>query len=193
MAEPFRSERLIYRAAEPSEDEAFFLTIQTDALGYQNANADLSKPQGKKSAGQYLKYVAEEALIGVVICLPAFDALSKPTPIGVVHLDQLKPAVAHHRHADIGIDIVKAYQGQGFGSEAIRWVLQWAFQTAGLHRVGVRAFGYNEGAVRLYERLGFTKEGVSREYLWYDAKWWDDIQFGMLEWEWRRMQEKAAV
>ncbi|KAK5128257.1 hypothetical protein LTR85_002924 [Meristemomyces frigidus] len=194
MANPFRSARLIYRAAEPTseEDQACFLTIQTDAQAYQNANAAISTPQGKASAQQYLKEIAEESLLGVVICLPAPDSTSKPIPIGAIHLDQLKPALAHHRHADIGIDIVKAYQGQGYGSEAIRWALRWAFRIAGLHRVGIRAFAYNEGAVRLYGRLGFNREGVSREFLWFDGQWWDDVQFGMLAREWTAMQEEQV-
>ena len=191
MADPFRSKRLIYRAPEQPKDEAFFLTIETDAIAYRNSNAALSKPQSKESAKHYLKAVAEETLLGVIICLPPPDAHSQPIPIGCIDLERLKPDVAHHRHADIGVQILRPYQGKGYGSEAIRWVLRWAFQTGGLHRVGIKAFSYNEGAVRLYERLGFKREGVSREYVWFEGKWWDDVQFGMLEWEWRETNQNA--
>jgi RimJ/RimL family protein N-acetyltransferase len=190
---PFRSERLIYRAPEQPDDEPFFLTIEQDPLAYRNSNARLSKPQGKASARRYLKYVAEDALLGVVICLPPPDGHVNPIPIGCIHLDLLPPHLAHHRHADIGIDITKPYQGQGYGSEAINWVLGWAFRTGGLHRVGIRAFSYNEGAVRLYERLGFKKEGVTRETLWHDGRFWDDVSFGMLESEWQDMQKENVA
>ncbi|KAK4541135.1 hypothetical protein LTR36_008209 [Oleoguttula mirabilis] len=196
MAHPFQSARLLYRAAEPTsaEDQALFLTIQTDAAGYQNSNFAISRPQGKKSAEDYLKGVAEECLLGVVICLPApADTTSTPIPIGAIFLDQLKPALAHHRHAEIGINIVPAYQGLGYGNEAIRWISRWAFRSAGLHRVSIRAFSYNEGAVRLYEKLGFQKEGVSRESVWFEGRWWDGVQFGMLAREWREMQEQEGV
>lgn len=186
MADPFRSARLIYRAAEPTseEDQALFLAIQTDAIGYRNAEAAITKPQGKASAEKYLNDVAKDSLLGVVICL---DTPARPIPIGVIHLDLLKPALAHHRHTDIGIDIVKAYRGQGYGSEAIRWALRWAFRTAGLHRVSIGAFAYNEGAVKLYKRLGFKEEGVKREFVWSDGRWWDDVQFSMLAQEWERL------
>lgn len=194
MANPFHSPRLIYRAAEPTseDDQAFFLAIQSDALAYQTANISIHKPQGKSSAQHYLKFLAEETLIGVVICLPAPDATSKPIPIGAIHLDQAKPDFAHHRRAELGINIVSAYQGQGYGSEAIRWMLRWAFRTAGLHRVGLRACEYNEGALKLYERLGFVREGCEREALWFDGRWWDGLAFGMLASEWTEMEERQA-
>ncbi|KAK3069919.1 hypothetical protein LTR53_011381 [Teratosphaeriaceae sp. CCFEE 6253] len=181
---PFHSARLIYRGPEPdsSEDLDLFLAIQQDPLGYQNSDARLSIPQPRASAKAFLKSVSEDALLGAVICIQtpsSADPPAPPVPIGVIHLDRLGPQVAHNRHADIGIDILKAYQGQGYGSEALR--------------VGIRAFAWNEGAVRLYEKLGFTREGASRDCLWFQGKWWDDVQFGMLEHEWRAMQEIEAA
>ncbi|KAK3640755.1 hypothetical protein LTR56_004458 [Elasticomyces elasticus] len=192
LTEPFRSARLIYRAAEPEEleDQKFFTKVQQEPLSYQNANVRLSKPQSSKSGKDYLKFVAEEALIGVIICLPASEEGASHTPIGIIHLDKLAPHITHHRFAEIGLEIVTAYQGQGYGSEAIRWVLQFAFLTAGLHRVEIRAVGYNPGAVRLYERLGFKREGLIRERLWFGGKWWDEIQLGMLDSDWKAWQGK---
>lgn len=49
---------------------------------------------------------------------------------------------------------------------------------------------YNEGAVRLYEKLGFKREGVEREAIFSNGKFWDIIELGMLEREWRELQEK---
>lgn len=190
MNNPWRSDRLIYRAPEQPDDEDFFLTIQTDPFAYQNSNSALPFPQGKESAKKYLKHVAENSLICVVICLPAESAGTKPAPIGCMHLDRLSQNNTHHRHADVGIDIVQPYQGKGYGSEAIRWLLKFAFNTAGLHRVGISAFEWNDGAVRLYEKLGFKREGVSRDFIWFDGRWWDGINFSMLEDEWREQQQK---
>jgi RimJ/RimL family protein N-acetyltransferase len=82
------------------------------------------------------------------------------------------------------------YQGKGYGSEAISWALDYAFRRAGLHRVKIAAFEYNAGAVRLYERLGFTPEGRERESCWHEGRFWDLVEFGMLEGEWRAMRER---
>ncbi|KAK4493965.1 hypothetical protein PRZ48_015151 [Zasmidium cellare] len=191
--QPFRSKRLIYRAIEPDEDEELFMSIQQDAIAYRNANYTISKPQSKKDVQHFMKVLVEEQLLAVVICLipqePA-EEKQKPTPIGAIHLTSTKPAQMHHRNADIGIDIAEAYQGKGYGSEAIRWILEWGFETAGLHRVGIECFEYNEGAKRLYERLGFKQEKVVREMVFHQGRWWDDIGFGMLDQEWRELKAR---
>ncbi|EME88841.1 uncharacterized protein MYCFIDRAFT_149401 [Pseudocercospora fijiensis CIRAD86] len=191
--DPFRSQRLIYRAVEPAEDEAFFLTLQQDPIAYRSSNAALAKPQSKKDAINYMKYCAEEALIGVVICLASADENSKPVPIGAMQLSPVRSYLGHHRFTEIGLGIIKPYQAQGYGTEAISWILEWAFDTAGMHRVAIRCFEYNEGARRLYERLGFKLEGTSRESLYVAGRWWDEDQFGMLDREWRGRREREGV
>jgi len=55
-----------------------------------------------------------------------------------------------------------------------------------LRRLGV--FSFNERAVRLYERLGFVREGVNREAYYLDYKWHDRILFSVLEKEWKALQ-----
>ena len=89
------------------------------------------------------------------------------------------------RYSELGIGLLPGYQGKGFGSEAIKWALRWAFGSAGLHRVAVKALEYNEGARRLSERLGFKHEGTVRETWWHDGRWWADFEYGMLEGEWQ--------
>ncbi|TKA32072.1 hypothetical protein B0A50_01319 [Salinomyces thailandicus] len=208
MPHPFQSARLVYRAVE-EDDEDFFLKLQQDALGYANAETRLKKPIGRKLTKTFLKHVMDEALLGVVICLPAAPAVAKSadsvdggagagvqptlTPIGQVTLDGLEPEQSHHRHTDIGIDILPEYQGKGYGSEAIRWVLRWAFMAAGMHRVSIGAFEYNTGAIRLYEKLGFKKEGCIRENFWHEGRFWNDVHFGMLASEWSEMRQLQEV
>nr|POF04273.1 putative n-acetyltransferase ynad [Quercus suber] len=194
MYEPFASARLLYRAVEAT-DTKLFEAIQTDASGYQNSNARAAVPQSRKDAAEYLRMVAEDTLLGVVICLPSANPIASAdpidaTPIGVIHLSAASPSLQHCRHSDLSIDILPAFQGKGYGSEAIAWVLRWAFLTRGLHRVQVRAFEYNEGARRLYEKLGFKPEGRWREFLWFRGRWWDDFQFAILDREWLDMQKE---
>ena len=192
MLGPWRSERLIYRAVE-LEDEALLTTISNDPEGFANAAPFLPIPRSKKSTTQYREYL-EGNLMSAIICLPppvdnpsaTGDTGSKPIPIGVIHLSEIEPRQMQHRRSDIGINVVRQYRGQGFGSEAIKWILHWGFAYAGLHRIGLGAFEYNKGAVKLYERLGFTVEARRREFIWHEGQWWDQVEFGMLEDEWRK-------
>jgi RimJ/RimL family protein N-acetyltransferase len=197
--DPFRSARLTYRAIRIPEDAELFAAINDDRAGYMNSNASNIKLPGAADAAAFQKSVSEE-LLGCVICLAPDEEggtrspLSPPAcgaPIGQVQLKKLAPQLQHHRFSEIGIDILPPYQGHGYGSEAIRWALDYAFRRAGLHRVNIRAFGWNEGALRLYRRLGFTEEGRKREELWHEGRWWDGVEFGMLDREWWELQKEA--
>lgn len=58
---------------------------------------------------------------------------------------------------------------------------------AGLHRIQIIAFSFNDGAMRLYERMGFREEGRQRESMWFNGGWHDTVTYGMLEQEWREL------
>ena len=56
----------------------------------------------------------------------------------------------------------------------MRLALRFAFHELNLHRLQLTVFGYNEAAIRLYERLGFTREGhVPRIHLLRDGQRYD--------------------
>ena len=112
------------------------------------------------------------------------------TPIGEIHLNGSSPRTVHHRRSELGIDILPAYQGQGYGSEAIRWALEWGFKRTGLHKIRILAFEWNEGAWKLYRRLGFVEEGRHREAMWHEGRFWDCIELSMLDREWWALEKE---
>ena len=81
--------------------------------------------------------------------------------------------------------------GLGYGSEATALMLEHAFLTLGLHRVGLSVFAFNERAIRAYRRIGFVTEGNSREAIWRDGRFSDEIQMSMLESEWRAVRGRV--
>ncbi|KEQ63798.1 acyl-CoA N-acyltransferase [Aureobasidium melanogenum CBS 110374] len=185
---PLHSRRLRYRAPESPEDDTFFLSITNDINAYMNSNITNATIPSSKDAKKYQEFVMEKCLLGVVICLQSTNTdndKSTSNPIGAIHLTKLPENQSHHRSTEIGIEILQEYQGKGYGSEAIRWIVDWAFERLGLHRVQVRAFGWNVRAIELYKRLGFKEEGRWREALWHEGKWWDDVQLSILEDEWK--------
>ena len=75
--------------------------------------------------------------------------------------------------------------GLGYGTEATRLMLDHAFGKLGLHRVGLSVFAFNERALRAYRRVGFTVEGRSRQAIWREGRYWDEIAMSILDEEWR--------
>ena len=82
--------------------------------------------------------------------------------------------------------------GRGYGTEATQLMLDHAFGTLGLHRIALFVFEFNERAIRTYKRCGFVVEGRSRESIFRDGRWWDEIAMSVLESDWRRLRAEDA-
>ena len=103
--------------------------------------------------------------------------------IGTLELDGV---LWSHGVCWMGIAIgERANWGQGYGTEAARLALAFAFDELNLHRVQATVFSYNDRSIALFERLGFRREGVYREFLQRDGERYDMLLYGILEREWR--------
>jgi RimJ/RimL family protein N-acetyltransferase len=99
-----------------------------------------------------------------------------------------------NRAADLGIMIGDArFQGKGYGSEAMRLLVAYGFETLNLNRIGLRVFANNPRAIRCYEKVGFRREGVLREARWWAGRWWDAFQYGLLVREWHTLPQSGAA
>jgi RimJ/RimL family protein N-acetyltransferase len=83
--------------------------------------------------------------------------------------------------------------GNGYGTEAAELMLWLAFDRIGLHRVALSVFGFNERAIRSYEKAGFEIEGREREAITRDGRRWDEITMGILQRDWRARQTSGET
>jgi ribosomal-protein-alanine N-acetyltransferase len=70
----------------------------------------------------------------------------------------------HHREArnkrlELGYIVAPQHQGRGFGTEAVRALLDYCVGGLGVHRVQALVHPENTASIRLVERLGFRCEG----------------------------------
>jgi RimJ/RimL family protein N-acetyltransferase len=85
------------------------------------------------------------------------------------------------RHASFGITIgEKEEWGKGYGTEATRLMVQYAFETLNLNRVWLHVYEYNQRGMRVYEKIGFQKEGVLRQDTYREGRYWDTIVMAIL-------------
>lgn len=73
----------------------------------------------------------------------------------------------------------------GYGSEALRMLLRYAFAELNLHRLSADVPEYNEAAFRLFSKCGFVEEVRRRQALNRYGRRWDLIQMGILHREWK--------
>ena len=92
------------------------------------------------------------------------------------------------RTTDISIIIgEKDAWGKGYGTEAILLLLYYAFRRLNFHRVAIGVVGFNEKAIRFWEKVGFKKEGIQRDGYYYKYKYHDFVMMSILEGEFREL------
>lgn len=112
------------------------------------------------------------------------------SPIGVTSLINID---LKNRNAECILDLgEKQFWGQGYGTEALKLLLDYAFLEMNLHRVSLRVFAFNEKAIKLYQKIGFKQEGISRQCIFRDGGWHDMIQMGILQHEYVNSRRSAS-
>ncbi|MGE7781585.1 GNAT family N-acetyltransferase [Peribacillus sp. NPDC097264] len=77
--------------------------------------------------------------------------------------------------------------GKGYGTEAIRLVLAFVFEELSLNRLQLEVFSHNLRGIRAYEKVGFIKEGILRESLYFKGKYSDEIIMAILKRDYEKM------
>jgi RimJ/RimL family protein N-acetyltransferase len=95
-----------------------------------------------------------------------------------------------HRMGEIGWVISPEFSGQGLASEGARELLRLGFEVLGLHRVIARVEAQNAPSRRLAERIGMRQEAELLLNEWFKGGWSSEVDFAMLESEWRELERK---
>jgi RimJ/RimL family protein N-acetyltransferase len=139
------------RRAEPSDAEA--LADLGDAVG--------SEPEGWLVTTNGWRNVADERRYLRAIRRYPNAAVFVAEDDGVV-VGRLSVARDQHpacRHvADLGLMVAASHRRRGIGTALLEAAADWA-RDSGVKKLELHVFPYNTGAIKLYERFGFTKEG----------------------------------
>ncbi len=89
----------------------------------------------------------------------------------------------------------RADWSRGYGTDALALALRYAFHELNLYRVQLEVLAYNARAIRVYEKCGFRREGVYREFGQRDGKRYDMFLYGLLrhEWEAQRVTDPGTT
>jgi len=111
----------------------------------------------------------------------ALEARSAGTLVGdlALHINADEP-----REAEVGFTLAPAHQGQGYATEALTGLLDWAFPTFRLHRVIAVTDALNTSAAALLERVGMRREAHFVENVFFKGAWGSEFAFAVLEREW---------
>jgi len=104
---------------------------------------------------------------------------------GTSNLTQIDPA---RQSCTLGGYVAPASIGRGIGRAALGLALVDAFEALALNRVWIEVIADNERALHLYERIGFTREALLRQFVWRDELPSDVVGLSMLRSEWQELR-----
>jgi len=94
-----------------------------------------------------------------------------------------------NRSCSVGIGIAKTEnRGKGYGTEAIRLILGYAFGNLGMERVTMSTLEINTPCQKAFEKLGFMLEGRARQAVYFMGRRHDYMHYGLLAYEWKGRQ-----
>lgn len=79
----------------------------------------------------------------------------------------------------IGIEVDVRHRGKGYGTQAMRILLRYAFFELRLNKYVTCVFDGNLGSATMMEKLGCKKEGVHRQVIYTDGRYFDEIFYGL--------------
>lgn len=169
-------ERIILRPLKTSDAKDIYLNIQDKRIAentlripwpYKLWDAQIFIKKAQKS------YRKKRAFVFGI------ELKNKKETIGCISLERVK---FDHKNAEIGYWwLGSKYRNQGVMTEAGKLLLAFAFKKLKLHRVWGCAFSDNLASQRVFEKLGFKREGLHRESSWRFGRWRDSIRYGLLD------------
>jgi RimJ/RimL family protein N-acetyltransferase len=185
--EPGIAHGSVYLRAAERSDIPLFVRWFNDARTSRTLAvvAPLSIPSEE---GWFERTVASQGKDGYhfTICLLADDR-----PIGTIGLFDLD---LRNGNAGLGISIGdQADTNRGYGSDALRALVGWAFDMLRLERVWLDVYDFNPRARLVYERVGFVHEGTQRHAIFRHGRFADVHRMAVLAGEWRALGEPDAT
>ena len=106
--------------------------------------------------------------------------------VGIVSLENINGI---NRTATLGIFIGEAeYRDNGYGTEAIRLLLDYGFNYLNLNNIKLNLMSFNERALACYKKCGFKEYGRRRKCVFVSGKYYDEISMDILAEEFKDKQ-----
>ncbi|OBU07384.1 GNAT family N-acetyltransferase [Morganella psychrotolerans] len=155
--------QITIRLAEPTDAAALY-EMHKDFNSYANT---LQMPYSSRkfweqrlSQNEALSTRLVAVVEGVVVGLLGINQNSNPRRRHVV---------------SFGITVDKSYRGQGIGSTLMQAMIDYCDNWLDIRRIELEVFANNPDGMALYEKFGFQREGIARDYAFRDGRYVDAI------------------
>jgi ribosomal-protein-alanine N-acetyltransferase len=171
--------------AEADADDLYALHSNAHVLRYWDSPPWTDRARAERFLAGCRQMAEEETGARLAI-----DRASDESFLGWCSLSRWNP---DYRSASLGYCLGEAAWGQGYATEAVRSMLEWAFDILDLNRVQAEADTRNAASAHVLEKLGFLREGTLREDCVVDGDVSDSWVYGLLRREWRLPSESPLA
>lgn len=129
-------------------------------------------PDTKEGYLAYLDRINKENQFGAFIKHNTTNEL-----VGVININEIVRGVFQSGY--LGFYLFSGFNKQGLMNEALKLLINYAFESMQLHRLEANIQRGNIDSLRLIHNIGFIREGFSRKYLYINKQWCDHVRYAV--------------
>lgn len=168
------TKRLCLRQIRPSDNQAIFnIFSDPDVTRYYGMESFTEMAQADALVARWRERFADRRLVRWVLVQPEDDWV-----IGTAGFTDWK---RDFRSAHVGYDLGQPYWRQGYMTEVLTAVLDFGFSKMQLNRTEALVMPENFASIALLKKLGFSQEGILREYGFWNRTHHDLNLFALLK------------
>jgi len=157
-------------------------------------DSDLKKLRDWRNSNHVKRTTREYRLLNMFNQKSWFESIHKQNPpqdimFGIINKKKSLIGVCgltyidwKNRHAEISIYLDgKNWQKKKETFDAIIVLCKYGFDEIGLHKLYVEIYSFVDETIDLYKLLNFKRDGILRDTIWRNGKWWNSYIFSKLE------------
>ncbi len=146
---------MVYLAELQDEHIDYYMKLSSDPELIATMGWKPFLPEDKERFALFLRILSLPNLDNGLSIVRSIVSAADNKAIGFASIKGISEAECR---AEVGIAIMeRECRGKGYGTEALRQVVDYAFNDLGLVCLGLTVFPFNQRAIRSYEKVGFRK------------------------------------
>ncbi|TFF90489.1 MAG: N-acetyltransferase [Promethearchaeota archaeon] len=176
IVEQIHEDNLFLRKVSKEDDQFYYKSLKIDDMTqYLSLEPLKSLKHSKKMIDIQLKKWKKGTQFNYIIEIEINHHRKK---MGAVSLWNMS---WRHRRCEIGIWMLPKFWNKGYAKKALGLIKTVAFIHLKLNRLEAHIALQNNRSIKLFEQSGFKREGVLKEYLYFNGKLYDAFVYAFLK------------
>ena len=180
-----RAGQVLLRELRSSDAASLFALLTTEEV----ARFISPPPSTVEGFERFIAWTLRQRAAGTFACF-AVTVAGYDTAIGIFQVRETQPAFGT---AEWGFAIGSQFWGTGVFQDGARLVVEFAFETLGVHRLEARAAVKNGRGNGALQKIGATQECVLRQSFRKNDEYLDQVLYAMIDSDWRGSRAVAAA